>query len=67
MPDSGNLWNMIGFGCPTAFILNNFKIPERRRQMCTQMKLIECFDIPREVWNIPLFQILDVYTNASII
>lgn len=29
MPDSGNLWNMIGFGCPTAFILNNFKIIER--------------------------------------
>ena len=25
MPNSGNLWNMIGFGCPTAFILNNFK------------------------------------------
>lgn len=22
--------------------------------MCTQMKLIECFDIPREVWDIPL-------------
>ena len=20
VPDSGNLWNMIGFGCPTAFI-----------------------------------------------
>lgn len=35
--------------------------------MCTQMKLIEYFDIPREVWNIPLFQTLDVYTNASII
>lgn len=29
VPDSGNLWNMIGFGCPTAFILNNFKMPER--------------------------------------
>lgn len=29
------------------------------------MKLIECFDIPREVWNVPLFQILDVYTNVA--
>jgi len=28
-PDSGNLWNMIGFGCPIVFILNNFKMPER--------------------------------------
>ena len=33
--------------------------------MYTQMKLIECFDIPREVWNVPLFQILDVYTNVA--
>lgn len=24
-PDSGNLWNMIGFGRPAAFILNNLK------------------------------------------
>ena len=25
VPDSGNLWNMIGFGCPIVFILNNLK------------------------------------------